>query len=217
MTVADQPGIAGEALYEQMSSTGSVLGPDGQPVAYDPQTASEMTGPWQDRAKALGIKDATKGHVHDYWEMLRWTALNYVAGNIHDMLNDQGLLVKNKRGNTMFVGGDSEQFQLADTSGVTVPIEASTMSRTAVNDALTTGRPSSTAEDCLALVPSIVTMLLFIDVPLEQWNQDVLRELCFNDLFPKIWEKKQFSQLRKYLSDYVDQKPFPDWTWLAGP
>lgn len=212
MTVADQPNIAGEALYGQMGSTGSVLGADGKPVAYDPQTVSEMDGSWEDHAKAVGTgTGGDKPTAHNYWEMLRWASLNYVAGDIHDMFNEQGLMVKNNRGDVMFVGGDSEQFQIAGTSGMAVPIEASTMSRKAVTDAIITGQPSATAEDCLALVPTIVKMLFVLDIPLEQWNEKVLRDLCFNGLFQKIWDEKTFSRLRKLIDNHADRVSSPDW------
>jgi len=223
MSEKAQPGLAGEALYHQMDATGSVL-KDGVPVAIDPQTASEGTrGGWEGRAEAIGVqlpagagKDKAKDRkkkketVHNYQEMLRNAALNYTTGQPHDEFNLNGLWVKNRRGDTMFVAGDDSQDQKADPKGFEVPIEATAKSAKAVHEALDTGIASSTAEDCLNLVPTII---IGASGPksLLDWNEQELRKECVTILFPRIWASTQFKELRILLSTHADTKPTGDW------
>ena len=213
MTVTEQPNIAGEALYSEMAKSGSVLDASGKPVAVDPQTSSESGGTWPSGAQSVGLDTASgdaRQTTHNYWEMLRFAALNYAAGHVHDIYNDEGLLVKNRRGDTMFVGGDSEQVQIAGAKGFTIPIEATIMSRRAIDDALDKGQPSKSAEDCLALVP-INVILGEREVPLLEWNEKDLFERCITDIFPKMWASDEFTELRRYLSTHADTTPSPGW------
>ena len=81
-----------------------------------------------------------------------------------------------------------------------------------MGDAITTGHASATAKDCLALCPHRCQNALVLDVPLEMWNEEALHDLCFSDLFPKIWDDSTFSELRKLLSNHADTAPLGAWS-----
>lgn len=195
MTEAAQPGVAGRQLYNaslsKMTSAADRL-KGMSPI--DPQTAQERTTP-EGRIAGSGVVANRHGseaeNYQTYLDMLNSSYLNLAAGAAHDYFNERGLAVANDRGDTMHIGGDDTMLKegVAGQLGTELTAEAAHLSQQAIAELLQDGKTSITPETIFELVPKFVWVSSgggFVKMPLEQWQDAVVKQLCFDTIFPDV-------------------------------
>jgi hypothetical protein len=199
----EQPGLAGRDLYSTPITDVGYASGDRElgDTVTDPQTAQERTD-YRRRVAGSGVDDvglegessaeARHNNYQAYLRFLNSAVLQAGAGAAHDYFNEHGLTVTNRRGDTMWIGGDDTLLdrKVGGPIGVEVAAEASRMSRTAIESLLDTGETDITPEDIFELVPTSVVVEDgrggFRSVGLEDWQDEVLHDLCRTTIFPEL-------------------------------
>lgn len=184
-----QGGIAGRDLYggPDLHTTDSQDRAGGS-TATDPQSAQERAS----RAGRVAGSGVTASGTADldqaydqYGEFLNSGYLQSAARAAHDLLNRQGIEVANAAGDVIRVGGDDTMLTRSDAAGVAIAAEASRRSRQAIADLIDQGASPVTQEGIFELVPTVV-VVGGQRYPLQDWNDQVLRELCWSTVFPAV-------------------------------
>ena len=217
MTEAEQPGIAGRGLYdiepgEATSSEDRRTGTS----ATDPQSARERETR-EGRIGGSGVR-ATSEETREeayrtYLDLLNTSYLQLAAGKTHDWFNEHGLWVSNDRGDRLRVGGDDTMLSESDPIGAEVAAEAAHRSQQAILDLLKDGATDITVDSMLELVPKYVypdTDDPGDPIPLEEWQDTVLRDLCFRRIFPSIVTSASGDIVRTFGDTMIDAGISPD-------
>jgi hypothetical protein len=157
-----------------------------------------------------GEQPAVARH-HNYQAYLRFlnsAVLQAGAGAAHDYLNEHGLKVSNKRGDVFWVGGDDTLLKNSGPLGAELAGEASRMSRQAIEDLLDTGETAITPEAIFELVPTSVMVENDAGesraVGLEDWQDEVLHQLCIDVVFPELLESVKLQVIGTMSPDLVE-------------
>jgi hypothetical protein len=213
MGTKQQPGMAGRHLYKP--PTGGRTAHDdwarGTDVT-DPQTAQERRTRDQ-RIAGSGVR-ATKKRTKEqnyeaYLKFLNSTFLGLAAGETHDFFNARGLMVANERGDRMQVGGDSTLLTKSGELGARIVGEAAALSRKAIDDILASGRTQVTVDQIWRLFPTKVWANVKgaeTALPLEQWQDDVLHDICKKHIFPDVVDSFSSKTVR-LLSPALSESP----------
>ena len=177
MTTALQPGLAGRGLYND------VVAP-----SNDPQTAVEQPT-YLARLQATGLVpgpgEAQETTYQRYLAFLSSLITQSSSAAIHDHYNAVSLKVSSETDGAYEVWGDDTLFSGADWSrGARITGEVATMSRTAVQELVATGRTDITVDAIAKRLPTKADDGTGL-VPLEQWN-DSQKTFCEQRLFPKL-------------------------------
>ena len=194
MASARQTGIAGRALYSSTPTEGVTNREDRESgtSAIDPQTAQERT----DRegrvagSGVTGVDDADReANYQAYLRLLNNAQAQGAAGAAHDYFNRIGLTVMSSDGSVrMRVGGDDTLISQSGPIGAESAATAAALSRQAIDELMNTGTTQITTERIFALVPTaVVPDGSETPVPLEQWQDSVLHDLCFTTIFPEYY------------------------------
>jgi hypothetical protein len=192
MGSADAPELAGRGLYDQTPTSKATNRDDrahGHGVT-DPQTAQERT----DRRRRLegagvaGVDEADReADYQAYLRLLNNAQAQGAAGSVHDHFNAVGLTVVSGDGSVrMRVGGDDTLLSQSDSIGALAAAHAAALSRQAIDELMNTGTTAITTEYIFGLVPTSVEVA-GVAMPLEQWQDNVLRKLCFETIFPDYY------------------------------
>jgi hypothetical protein len=178
------PGGAGTSTQDRQSGTDTT----------DPQTAQER----QTREGRMAGSGVTAGggrtreeNYQLYLEFLNSAMLQAGAGNLHDFLNEHGIKVRNGQGTVFSVGGDDSFLDKSDPVGAETAAHAAELSRTAIQELLTTGRTASSVDAIFALTPQRVIWegadgdAAPAEYSLAEFQDAVLRQLCFDRIFPR--------------------------------
>jgi hypothetical protein len=179
MTTARQPLLHRPGLYDQAAACRT-----GAAAVLDPQSAAEAPT-MADRIDASGVAGPTREErraaYEAYLAMLGSSVAQLAAGTVHGYLNQRSLVVA--------AGQDGDRFRLqgdytllADPAGAVRAARAAAASRTAIRELLEHGETGITAESVLAGFPDHVEQAGAL-VPLPQWHERGLRDLCFRELF----------------------------------
>ena len=213
MDTASQPGIAGRELYgltpsgktaqdDQMFGGGFV----------DPQTLEERAS-YRDRVAGSGVRAGGGATVEQnyqrYLDLLNSAFIQLGAGATHDYFNQRGLSVRNARGDQFTVGGDDTLLSESSALGAQLAGEAAHTSQQAIDELLETGTTGITVEQILELVPSVILWRTagggWKDMPLEQWQDDVLHDICIEEIFPDLVDTLSTSTIvRAFSSELVE-------------
>jgi hypothetical protein len=114
------------------------------------------------------------------------------SGAVHDWFNARGLWVRNQVGDQFQVGGDDTLLTKSDAKGAEMAGQAAHLSQQAIQQLLANGTTPKEleAEEIFKLVPHEVvadTPQGKVTLPLEGWNDDVLRDLCRTKIFPDMF------------------------------
>ena len=189
-----QPEMAGRHLYGKPPTAAGTARADwavgSEPT--DPQSAQERSSREQ-RVMGSGVKKTAGSSVEEnyqaYLGFLNNTFIGMAAGNVHDKLNDEGLTVRNDRGDTFRVGGDGTMLTLSSHLGAQLPAEAAQLSQKAIDDTLRTGTTAITVEQIWSIFPNSVGATkngASAFYPLEQFQDEILRAICIRDIFPDV-------------------------------
>lgn len=196
MTTAAQPGIAGKDLYDHPPTEGGPTNADDRRDGTgptDPQTAQERTER-ERRLAGSGVvgTDAAdlEANYQAYLRLLNNTMAQKAAGEAHNYFNGLGLTVVSSDGNIqMRVGGDDTLISRSGPVGAEVAAQAAALSRQAIEELMNTGSTGITVDTIFALVPTKVVVDGVADpVPLEQWQDSVVRQICDTKLFPEYYK-----------------------------
>jgi hypothetical protein len=192
MGSADAPELAGRGLYDETPRSKATSRDDrlhGHGVT-DPQTAQERTDHQRrlEGAGVAGIDDADReADYQAYLRLLNNAQAQGAAGSVHDYFNAIGMTVVSADGSVqMKVGGDDTLLSQSGPIGALAASHAAALSRQAIDELMNTGKTAITTEYIFGLVPTSVV----VDgnpVPLEQWQDNVLRKLCFDKIFPDYY------------------------------
>ena len=215
----EQPGVAGRELYSTpITEVGSSRGDRelGETVT-DPQTAQERDD-YNRRVAGSGVdgvgfvgESYEEGRQRNYQAYLRFlnsAVLQAGAGAAHDYLNERGLTVTNKRGDTMWIGGDDTLLSKSGPIGAQLAGEASALSRKAIEELLDKGETEITVEQIFELVPTSVVADDgkggFRVVGLENWQDEVLHELCYSTIFPELLDSTKLSVIGDFGPEMIE-------------
>lgn len=179
-------GITGRELYRPPGSRGTNRDDRSSGTGVtDPQTAQERT----DRARRVsGSGVAGEANYQAYLRLLNNAQAQAASGAVHDYFNREGLMVVNRKGNRMRVGGDDSMLAKSDEVGAQLAGEAARLSRTAIDEVLNSGQTGLTTEAIFDLVPTAVVIEATGEhMPLEKWHDEVLRDRCFGTIFPLFY------------------------------
>jgi hypothetical protein len=194
MGSAAQPGVAGRDLYDRTPASSDTNRDDREfgTGVTDPQTAQERT----DRERRLSGSGVTgrdeadhEANYQAYLRLLNNAQAQGASGAAHDHFNAIGLTVANADNSLQIqVGGDDTLISRSGPMGAEVAGRAAAMSRQAIDELMNTGQTAITTEAIFALMPSKVVVAGMAEpVPIEQWQDTVLRDLCFNQIFPEYY------------------------------
>lgn len=210
--MASLQGVAGQSLYNAPpSKTSSSEDRAAGTGPADPQSAQERDTK-EGRMGGSGVR-ASDGHSKEsnyqlYLDMLNNAYLQLAAGATHDYFNERGLFVQNDRGDQFYVGGDDTLLSESGPVGAEVAGEASEMSRTAISEILANGVTAITPEKILALVPKFVHAKNKEGqekvMPLANWQDDVLFDLCWTTIFPDVATRLSGEVVRMVSSEMVE-------------
>jgi Domain of unknown function (DUF4157) len=188
MTCQHQPMLHGPDLYHpEPGEDGQRLYPRGNtdPLAItDPQTAIEAAT-LGERIRASGITGATAadrqaGYVR-YLALLSSGVAQLSAGLVHAHFNKSSLVAAGRPGNPRCrLWGDRTLF--AGEDGAAQAAAAAHASRQAIAELLETGHTDITSRQIFESFPCQVEVGGEL-LPLPEWHETSLRELCFDDLF----------------------------------
>jgi hypothetical protein len=188
MTCQQQPMLHGPDLYHpEPRADGQRMYPRGNtdPLSVtDPQTAIEGAT-LEERIEASGITgttpaDCQAGYVR-YLALLGSGVAQLSAGIVHAYFNKSSLVVASRPGGPRYrLWGDRTLF--AGEEGAAQAAIAARTSRQAIAELLEKGHTSISSRQIFELFPS------YVDVdgellPLPQWHETTLRELCMHNLF----------------------------------
>lgn len=206
MTEAAQPDLAGRGLYDlDVGRAGSSSGDRelGTSVT-NPQTAQERTD-YDRRVAGSGVR-GSGGRSRDeryqtYLRLLNNAFIQGASGAVHDHFNARGLQVENDEGTRFRVGGDETLLAESDRVGAQLASEASHLSQRAILEILQDGSTDVMTEAIFAKLPRKVVVEDAGGgeagaVPLEQWQDEVLRQLCFDEIFPEYEDSGKAFALR---------------------
>ncbi len=71
--------------------------------------------------------------------------------------------------------------------GAGAAAQAVALSRQAIEELMDTGATGITVESIFALVPTQVVLSNGDVMPLEQWQDEILRRICFSTIFPDYY------------------------------
>ena len=191
-----QPGIAGRHLYGRPGAPATVTTATSRAdrgfgtSAADPQTAQERTSR-EGRVAGSGVTGTDsadrEANYQAYLEFMNSSFLQKASGAAHDYFNHIGLMVANRAGTEMRVGGDDTLLSRSNQIGAETAGEAARRSRQAIDDLANTGRTAITTDEIFKLFPQFVVAAgSGRHVPLEEWQDTVLKHLCFTTLFPEL-------------------------------
>jgi hypothetical protein len=211
MGSAAQPGIAGEALYNRPPAEGPADDRDRRAGTgpTDPQSAQER----RDRdgresgSGVVGTDEADReANYQAYLRLLNNAQAQGAAGATHDYFNKIGVTVTNTDGSmTMTVGGDDTMLAKSGVLGTYAAASAASMSRKMIEDILDTGTSTITFEDIFALVPTAVVVDgAPVPMPLAQWQDQVLHDLCFSTIFPDYYATLKSAIIGAFGSEMMD-------------
>ncbi|OLB76501.1 MAG: hypothetical protein AUI14_18600 [Actinobacteria bacterium 13_2_20CM_2_71_6] len=206
-----QTGIAGQDLYDRPPTEGTTNRGDrfSGTAATDPQSAQERTDRDR-RVSGSGVSGADSADREaNYQALLRLlnnAQAQGAAGATHDYFNRIGLTVVSADGSTrMRVGGDDTLISQSSAVGAAAAAQAATLSRQAIEDILNTGTTAISVETIFALVPTqVVVDGVPEPMPLEQWQDQVLHNLCLNTIFPEYYRTLKSAIIGAFGSEMVD-------------
>jgi hypothetical protein len=178
VTVGRQPLLHGPELYNR------ALGGPLPAVPRDPQSAVDAQN-LADRIRASGVVGHSEIQRREayaaYLAMLGSTVVQLAASVVHGYFNKHFLVVA--------AGPDGPRFRLpgdctlhAGGSGARRAAEAAAVSRRAISELLTCGETAVTSREIFESFPDHVEQDGAL-VPLRQWHDCTLRDLCFGKLF----------------------------------
>jgi hypothetical protein len=205
-----QPGVSGRSMYKPPTDAGTTtmdwaLGD----TATDPQTAWERRT-HEGRVAGSGVQ-AGNGRTREqnyqaYLGFLNSTFISLAAGETHDYFNHRGLTVVNERGDRIRVGGDNTLLTESGALGARIAGEAAQMSQQAIDEITRTGKTDKSIERIAQLWPTKVWVGGEDGqaVPLENWHDEVLHELCRKEIFPGVVDSFNSKVARAGQSDLVE-------------
>ncbi|GAB3429473.1 hypothetical protein [Flindersiella endophytica] len=215
----EQPGVAGRELYNTPITDVGSAGGDRElgDTVTDPQTAQERES-YSGRVAGSGVdgsgfvgesyEDARQRNYQAYLRFLNSAVLQAGAGAAHDYLNERGLTVTNKRGDTMWIGGDDTLLSKSGPVGARIAGEASELSRKAIEEILDKGETEISVEQIFELVPTSVVVDDakggFRTVGLENWQDEVLHQLCLTTIFPELLHSTKLSIIGDFSPEMVE-------------
>jgi hypothetical protein len=188
MTYQRQPLLHGPDLYNpKPGADGDRLYPDGNcdPGAItDPQSVIEGLT-LSERIQSSGVSANSAAQREQrylcYLAMLRSSVAQLSAGVVHDHLNERSLVVASgPDGSRYRMWGDRAMF--AGQAGAVEAATAAHASRRAIADLLATGETDIASRPIFESLPSHVEMRGAL-LPLREWQDAELRDLCFGRLF----------------------------------
>jgi hypothetical protein len=209
MGSAKQQGIAGREYYHRPPTEG----PDDEwdRVAgsgpTDPQSAQERSdrGGRESGSGVTGDGEFDREENYQaYLRLLDNAQAQTAAGSVHDYFNEQGLHVTNSDGSlTMTVGGDDSMLAKSSVLGAWAAATAASLSRKMIEDILDTGSSTITFQEIFSYVPTAIV----VDgkpMPLEQWQDQVLHDLCFSKIFPDYYGTFKSIIIGRFATTMVD-------------
>jgi uncharacterized protein DUF4157 len=214
MTTAAQPGISGQYKPptddttnrdDRLSGTG----------ATDPQTAQERTER-ERRLSGSGVVGSDQAELsanyQAYLRLLNNAQAQGAAGATHDYFNKLGLTVVSSDGSVqMRVGGDDTLISKSNEIGAAAVARATQLSRQAIEEIMDTGTSAVTVDTIFGLVPTQVV----VDgtgqaLPLDQWQDEVLRAICFTTIFPDYYLTAKSAIIGTFGSEMLSGGVSPD-------
>jgi hypothetical protein len=105
----------------------------------------------------------------------------------------------------MRVGGDDTLISKSGPVGAAAAAHAAQLSRQAIDEILNTGTTAITPDVIFAGVPTQVVVDGRDDpVPLEQWQDQVLHDLCWNTIFPDYYASLSSAVIGAFGAEMVD-------------
>jgi hypothetical protein len=215
MASAAQPGVAARDLYRPPSAdaaTNEHQRLDGHGVT-DPQTAQERSG-YDNRVEGTGVTGATPeerdANYRVYLEFLNNAQAQAAAGWVHDELNKVGLVVANGAGQQFKTGGDDTLLSESEPAGAQAAATAASLSRQRIEDHLDHGQSAIKVEDIFQLVPVAVVPAGGTAVPLEQWQDEHLHQMCVQTFFPDYYDSIKSAVIGAFSAKLVEQGISPD-------
>lgn len=226
MTTRAQPGLAARPLYSS-SVAGIGTATTDRETGFgpaDPQTAEERTDRSR-RVAASGVGPTNRRSAEQayqiYLQFLNNSFVQGAAGEVHNYFNREGLEVENDLGTRFRVGGDNTLLTESNSVGAMLASQAAHNSQAAILAILNGEEPAFSAEEILQAVPTKVivkpprplalpTMQAPVEheigraVPLEEWHDDYLRQLCFETIFPAYEDAGQGMIVRALGATLVD-------------
>lgn len=216
MGSAVQTGIAGRALYVRPPTDTPTDRSDRElgNAPTDPQTAQERT----DRERRLSGSGVTgadsaelEANYQAYLRLLNNAQAQGAAGAAHDYFNKIGLTVVSANGTRLRVGGDDTLISESDPIGAAAAAQAAAMSRQSIEELMDTGTTAITVESIFALVSTqVVVDGQSTPMPLSSWQDDVLRQLCFDTIFPDYYTTLKSAIIGAFGAVMVDIGISPD-------
>jgi hypothetical protein len=192
MGTVQQPNMAGAGLYHAPTDAGtSSMDRELGDTPTDPQTARERESR-EGRLAGSGVV-ASAAQTRDqnyqtYLQFLNNSFLGMAAKETHDYFNERGLTVMNDRGDRMNVGGDGTLLEQSGALGASRAAEAEQMSKQAIDDLTKTGQTDKSIEKISQLWPTKVWVGGEDGhaLPLQDWHEEVLHQLCVEQIFPGV-------------------------------
>jgi hypothetical protein len=211
MGSARQPNVAGEELYGRPPTEGPDDDWDRQAGTgpTDPQSAQERRDR-DGREAGSGVVGTDRAdreaNYQAYLRLLNSAQAQGAAGATHDYFNKIGVTVTNTDGSmTMTVGGDDTMLSKSGVLGTYAAASAATMSRKMIEDILDTGTSAITFEDIFAMVPTAVVVAgAPAPMPLAEWQDQVLHDLCFSTIFPDYYSALKSAVIGAFGSEMMD-------------
>ena len=173
----------------------------------DPQTAQERTSRDR-RISGAGVTGADaadrEANYQAYLRLLNNAQAQGASGTVHDHFNAIGITVVSGSGRQFRVGGDDTLRSESDAAGATAAATAASLSRQAIDEILQAGQTGITTEQIFSYVPTMVVVPGVGAVPLAQWQDSYLRELCFTKLFPEYYRTLTSALIGAFGSEMVD-------------
>jgi len=188
MTAGRQPLLHGPHHYDRGSARlgrAALRRSGGVPTApWDPQDVADVPT-MKGRVAAVGLIGETereqRAAYQAYVVMLGSGTIQLAAKVVHDYLNKRSLVVSRGPGGPRFrLHGDHTL--LAGGDGLLAAAHAVAASQRAISEMLRYGETSVDSWEILESLPDHVEQDGQL-LPLRTWHDDVLRDLCFTDLF----------------------------------
>jgi hypothetical protein len=188
MTYERQPFLHGPDLYDPVpQEDGQKLCPDGGTRARavtDPQSAAEAAT-IEARVESSGVSGSTMDQRLHYYRcylaLLGSSVAQLSSSVVHDYLNSRSLVVASGPDGPRYrIWGDRRM--LAGSAGALRAAAAAHTSRRAITDLLTRGETDIATRRIFESMPSHVEVNGDL-LPLRQWHDAELRDLCFGKLF----------------------------------
>jgi hypothetical protein len=187
-----QPNMAGGGLYHAPTDAGTTsMDRELGDTPTDPQTARERET-HDGRMAGSGVvatADQTREQNYQtYLQFLNSSFLGMAAKETHDYFNTRGLTVMNDRGDRMNVGGDGTLLTKSGALGAQLVGEAEQMSKQAIDELTRTGHTEQSVEKISQLWPTQVWTGGEDGhaLPLQDWHDDVLHQICIDEIFPGV-------------------------------